>query len=89
MKTIITVVGKDKRGIIAKISAKLFELDINILDVSQTIMEDNFTMIMLVDMSAVTVPFDQVKASLTDVGNEIQMKINFQREEIFNAMHRV
>jgi ACT domain-containing protein len=89
MKTIITVIGKDKPGIIARVSTRLFELNINILDVSQTIMAGNFTMIMLVDLGKILVSFDEVKTAMNATAEEIEVKISVQREAIFNAMHRV
>ncbi|OCG18046.1 hypothetical protein A9G28_02335 [Gilliamella sp. Fer1-1] len=89
MKTILTVIGKDQTGIIAGISQKLYELDINILDVSQTIMDEYFTMIMLLDLSKINVAFDEVKTTLTQTGEKLKVKVNIQREEIFDAMHRL
>lgn len=89
MKTILTVIGKDQTGIIAGISQQLYELNINILDVSQTIMGDFFTMIMLLDLSKVDRPFDEVKQILTQTGDRLKVKVNLQREEIFDAMHRL
>ncbi|WP_392559038.1 ACT domain-containing protein [Orbus mooreae] len=89
MKTILTVIGKDQTGIIAGVSQKLYELNINILDVTQTIMEDYFTMIMLLDLSKINVSFDEVKNALTETGNNLKVKVNIQREEIFDAMHRL
>ncbi|WP_294610745.1 ACT domain-containing protein [uncultured Gilliamella sp.] len=89
MKTILTVIGKDRTGIIAGISQKLYELDINILDVSQTIMDEYFTMIMLLDFSKIKVSFDEVKTALMQTGDKLKVKVNIQREEIFDAMHRL
>lgn len=89
MKTILTVIGKDQTGIIAGISQKLYELNINILDVSQTIMGEYFTMIMLLDLSKIDVSFDDVKNTLTQTGEYLKVKVNIQREEIFDAMHRL
>ncbi|MCX8575513.1 MULTISPECIES: ACT domain-containing protein [unclassified Gilliamella] len=89
MKTILTVIGKDQTGIIAGISQKLYELNINILDVSQTIMGEYFTMIMLLDLSKIDVSFDDVKNTLTQTGENLKVKVNIQREEIFDAMHRL
>lgn len=89
MKTILTVIGKDQTGIIAGISQKLYELDINILDVSQTIMHEYFTMIMLLDLSKIKVSFDEVKTALIQSGEKLKVKVNIQREEIFDAMHRL
>lgn len=89
MKAIVTVVGKDKKGIIAKVSNVLFENDINIADISQTIMQDMFTMIMMVE-------FDETNASVTDIDKklsvvekEMGLSIHVQREEIFSSMHRI
>ncbi|AJA45582.1 ACT domain-containing protein [Frischella perrara] len=89
MKTILTVIGKDQTGIIAGVSQQLYELNINILDVSQTIMGDFFTMIMLLDLSKVDRPFDEIKQILTETGDRLKVKVNLQREEIFDAMHRL
>ena len=89
MKTILTVIGKDQTGIIAGISQKLYELNINILDVSQTIMDEYFTMIMLLDLSKINMSFDDVKTALTETGDKLKVKVNIQREEIFDAMHRL
>lgn len=89
MKTILTVIGKDQTGIIAGVSQKLYELDINILDVTQTIMDEYFTMIMLLDLSKIKVSFDAIKTALTETGNKLKVKVNIQREEIFDAMHRL
>ncbi|MBI0028977.1 hypothetical protein B5S43_05755 [Gilliamella apicola] len=89
MKTILTVIGKDQTGIIAGISQKLYELNINILDVSQTIMGEYFTMIMLLDLSKINMSFDDVKTALTETGDKLKVKVNIQREEIFDAMHRL
>ncbi|MCO6540617.1 MAG: ACT domain-containing protein [Gilliamella sp.] len=89
MKTILTVIGKDQTGIIAGISQKLYELDMNILDVSQTIMDEYFTMIMLLDLSKINVSFDEVKTVLMQTGENLKVKVNLQREEIFDAMHRL
>lgn len=89
MKTILTVIGKDQTGIIAGVSQQLYELNINILDVSQTIMGDFFTMIMLLDLSKVDSPFDEIKQILTETGDRLKVKVNLQREEIFDAMHRL
>lgn len=89
MKTILTVIGKDQTGIIAGVSQKLYELNINILDVTQTIMGDYFTMIMLLDLSKIDVSFEDVKNTLIQTGDNLNVKVNIQREEIFDAMHRL
>ena len=79
MKTIVTVIGKDKPGIIAKVSVALAENNVNIEDISQTIMQGNFTMLMLCDLSNV----------LNQVGEQTGVSIHVQNEEIFNAMHKI
>lgn len=88
MKAILTVIGQDKVGIIAGVSQKLADLDINILDVSQTIMEDYFTMTMMLQLKQ-TAEFESIKKSLNLVGDSLGVKINIQNEEIFNAMHKL
>ena len=89
MNAIITVVGKDKVGIIAGICVKLAEYNINVLDISQTILQNSFTMVMAVDMSLVEVPFADVAKALKDLGTRMELTINIQREEIFDAMHTI
>ena len=89
MKAIVSVIGKDKRGIIAKVSTALWEMGINIEDISQTIMQEYFTMIMLVDLSEAQLPFQEVSDKLKDLENKIGVEIRIQSEAIFNAMHRV
>ena len=88
MKAILTVVGKDKVGIIAGVSQKLEELNINILDVSQTIMEDYFTMMMMLQMQP-EADLEAIKQALSQVENTLSVKISIQNEEIFNAMHKL
>ena len=89
MKAIVTVIGKDQVGIIASVSALLSEKNVNVLDISQTILQEYFTMIMLVDVSGATVPFARLKEILTEAGQERNLDIRIQREDIFNAMHRI
>ena len=88
MKAILTVVGKDKVGIISGVSQKLAELNINILDVSQTIMEDYFTMMMMLQMQP-EADLEAIKQALSQVENTLSVKISIQNEEIFNAMHKL
>ena len=88
-KTIITVVGKDSVGIIAKVCTYLAENDINILDISQTIVDGYFNMMMIADMEHATGSFDEVATELEKVGEEIGVAIKCQREEIFTKMHRI
>ena len=89
MKAIITVIGKDRPGIIAGISAALYQQDVNILDVAQTVMDGYFTMTMLVDLGKGNRPFDDVKKSLKQTGAELGMEIRLQRVEIFDSMHQI
>lgn len=89
MRAVLTVVGKDKTGIIAKVSAFLAERKINILDISQTILSDYFAMIMLVDISSSTEPLAVLSEQCSALGKSIGMSIHVQHEEIFNAMHSV
>ena len=88
-KSIITVVGKDTVGIIAKVCTYLAENEVNILDISQTIVQEYFNMMMIVDVTRMQKPFEQVVAELAELGNEIGVQIKCQREEIFNKMHRI
>lgn len=87
MRAVVTVVGKDKTGIIARVSGILYENNINILDISQTIMQDLFTMIMLVDMSSATVK--ELSEKLDAAAKEIGVSIHLQNEELFSSMHRI
>lgn len=89
MRAVLTVVGKDKTGIIAKVSTFLAERNVNILDISQTILEDYFAMIMLVDLSASAIPLANLAGECSEMGKNIGMSIHLQHEEIFNAMHNV
>ncbi len=89
MKTVITVIGKDKTGIIANVSKTLLENDVNILDISQTIMQDYFAMIMMADISSMKISFGELKEKLELVGETIEMDIRVQNEKIFNAMHQI
>ncbi len=89
MKAIVTVIGKDKVGIIAQVSAVLAENSVNILDISQTILQDYFTMIMLVDLSGMTISFSELSRRLNEKGETIGLQIKIQREEVFNAMHKI
>ncbi|MEQ2876360.1 ACT domain-containing protein [Enterococcus asini] len=88
MRAILTVIGKDKVGIIAGVSQKLAALEINILDVSQTIMDDYFTMMMMLSMDKNS-DFEKIKAELNEVGKDMGVSIKVQNEEIFNAMHKL
>ena len=88
-RTIITVVGKDTVGIIAKVCTYLAENDINILDISQTIVQEYFNMMMIVDMGKMNTSFETVADELDELGKSIGVQVKCQREEIFNMMHRI
>ena len=88
-KTIITVVGKDAVGIIAKVCTYLANNRINILDISQTIVQGYFNMMMIADMNDSSKPFGDVADELEQIGEEIGVVIRCQREDIFKSMHRV
>ncbi|MGL5330796.1 MAG: ACT domain-containing protein [Peptostreptococcaceae bacterium] len=89
MRAIITVIGKDKVGIVAGISSELLKLNVNIIDINQTIMEEFFTMILIVDLFHSTQSFEVIKNSLITKGNELGVQVKIQREEIFNSMHTI
>lgn len=89
MKVIVTVIGKDKSGIIAKVSTALADRNVNIEDISQTIVQGNFTMIMLCDLSASDIDILSLKDALDVLGKEIGVSVHVQHEDIFNVMHKI
>ena len=89
MKAIVTVAGKDQVGIIAGVCIKLADYNVNVLDISQTVMQGYFTMMMVVEVSKSTVPVAELAKTLEDKGKEMELSIRLQREDIFEAMHRV
>ncbi|MBR6250338.1 MAG: ACT domain-containing protein [Bacteroidales bacterium] len=88
-KSIITVVGKDTVGIIAKVCTYLADNNVNILDISQTIVQEYFNMMMIVDMSRMKKPFEVASTELGELGEKMGVQIKCQREEIFDKMHRI
>jgi ACT domain-containing protein len=88
-RTVITVVGKDKVGIIAKVCTYLANNSINILDISQTIIQEFFNMMMIVDASKSPKQFDEIAQELEQIGSEIGVVIKAQHEDMFNKMHRI
>ena len=88
-RTVITVVGKDTVGIIAKVCTYLANNRINILDISQTIVDDFFNMMMIVDMNESDKPYGDITDELAQIGEEIGVIVKCQREEIFEKMHRI
>ena len=89
MKAIVTVVGKDQVGIIAAVCVKLAEYQVNVLDISQTVMQGYFTMMMVVDVSACTVPLAELVDLMDEMGKTRGLSVRVQREDIFEAMHRI
>ncbi|MGI6108251.1 MAG: ACT domain-containing protein [Eubacteriaceae bacterium] len=89
MNAVVTVIGKDRTGIIYNISKILSENNANILDLSQTVMQDLFTMIMMVDISDITCDFTDLKDELDTVGAGLGLSVRIQQEAIFNAMHTI
>lgn len=88
-RTIITVVGKDTKGIIAKVCTYLADNNVNILDISQTIVQEYFNMMMIVDMTKMEKPFVQAADELTKLGESVGVQVKCQCEEIFDVMHRI
>ncbi|MBQ8882103.1 MAG: ACT domain-containing protein [Clostridia bacterium] len=88
MKAIVTVIGKDKVGIIAKVSGKLSELGVNVEDISQTIMQGYFAMMMMVEVKKES-EMPAISAHLEELGNQVGVNIRIMHEDIFNAMHRI
>ena len=88
-RAIITIIGSDRVGIIAGIANVLAEANVNILDISQSVIREFFTMIMMVDLAGTAVSFHALRERLTRKGDELSVRVEIQREEIFKAMHRV
>ncbi len=89
MRAVITVVGKDAVGILAKVAGRCSEHKVNVIEVTQSILQDMFAMIMMVDVSACTIPFTQLVDEMMDLGNENGLVIHCMHEDIFNAMHTI
>jgi ACT domain-containing protein len=88
-KAIVTVLGLDRKGIIAGVSRVLYEHNVNILDITQTVRSDYFNMIMVVDVSDPDCAFEQLSAELESLGGRLNLQIRIQRSDIFEAMHQV
>lgn len=88
-RIIVTVIGEDKVGIIAAVAAVLAAANANIVDISQTTLREFFTMIMMVDLTSATLPFDELKRTLAAKGESMGLKIDAQHEDVFKFMHRV
>jgi ACT domain-containing protein len=89
MNAIITVVGSDRIGIIAKVTALLSERNVNIVDISQTILSGNFVMMMMTDLSRGNIALDALKTELTTLGESMDVSISVMHEQVFSAMHRI
>ncbi len=89
MKAVITVTGKDSIGIIAKVSVKCAEYDANIVDISQSVLQDYFAMIMLVDIDRLTIPFNDFVDVLSAMGEADGLVIHTMHEDLFNCMHQI
>ena len=89
MKAIVTVVGKDRVGIIANVCTALAEFNVNVLDINQTVMQGFFTMMMATDVSACNVPLAELVTRMDEIGKNMGLNIRVQREDIFQAMHRI
>ncbi len=89
MKAVVAVIGKDKVGILAKISTICAEANANVMDVTETIMQDLFAMIMLIDISNCTEDYHILAQKLMQVGTEMNLQVHVMHEDIFNAMHRI
>lgn len=89
MRAVITVLGKDMVGILAQVSSKCAESNANILEVTQSVLQDLFAMIMLIDISELSEEFSVFAQGLSDIGEEMGMTIHTMHEDIFNSMHRI
>ena len=89
MKSIVTVVGKDRVGIIASVCPALANYNVNVLAINQTVMQGYFTMMMATDVSACNIPVAQLSTEMARIGEEMGLSIRVQREDIFEAMHRI
>ena len=88
-RAIVTIIGSDRVGIIAGIANVIAEANVNILDISQSVIREFFTMIMMVDLSAASISFEALADNLARKGANLGVKVEIQREEIFKAMHRI
>ena len=88
-RAIVTIIGSDRVGIIAGVTAVIAEANVNILDISQSVIREFFTMIMMVDLGQASVTFHELSQRLTERGKKLGVKVEIQREEIFKAMHRI
>jgi ACT domain-containing protein len=89
MKIVVTIIGQDRIGIVAKVSTAMAEESVNVLDINQNIMNGFFNMVMIADMGAATVSIKDLQHKMNEVGQDIGVEIKIQSEDIFNVMHRI
>ncbi|QEY34251.1 ACT domain-containing protein [Caproiciproducens galactitolivorans] len=89
MRAVITVIGKDMVGILARVSAICADNGVNVVEVTQSILQDLFAMIMMVDISKSTIPFSELADKLTAIGEDMNLTVHVMHEDIFNSMHRI
>lgn len=89
MKAVITVIGKDMVGILARVSGVCAQANANVIEVTQSVMQDLFAMIMLVDISSLSVDFDQFATQVETIGTKLSLSAHVMHEDIFNSMHRI
>ena len=89
MKAVITVIGKDAVGIIAKVSNRCYELNVNIIDITQKVMGDMFVMIMMVEINNLTIKFTDFVDEMTNLGKTMNLEVHTMHEDIFNTMHKI
>ncbi len=89
MRTIISVIGKDTVGIISKVSAVCAENCVNIIDITQSVLEDMFVMVMLTDISKLNASFNEFSEKMSDLGKDLGLDVRVMHEDIFNSMHRI
>ena len=89
MRTVISVIGKDTVGIISKVSAVCAECGANIIDITQSVLDDMFVMVMLTDIEGLSCSFGEYKTRMSDLGKELSLDIHVMHEDVFNSMHRI
>lgn len=89
MRAVITVIGKDVVGILAKVSGACAECNVNVTEVTQSVLQDMFAMIMMSDIKDCTIPFGEFSKKMSELGNDIGLSIHVMHEDIFNSMHRI
>lgn len=89
MRAVITVIGKDTVGIIAKVSNRCFEFNVNIIDITQKVLEDMFVMIMMVDISKLPIKFTEFVDEMSMLGKSLNLEVHTMHEDLFNVMHKI